>query len=118
VEGANLHKGRNSLATWLYRPNFPGYDCRQISCDHGSAAADSTVAKWIKGAVVYGINTNEWLEAEEAATKIATRARAIRADPPAFSKYTVRFVRALDEQWPELRQRRRGETKLRESALR
>jgi hypothetical protein len=65
-----------------------------------------------------GINTNEWLRAEEAATKIAHRARTVRANRSAFSKYTVRFVRALDEHWPELRQRKRGAIKSRKRASR
>jgi hypothetical protein len=59
----------------------------------------------------FGINTNEWCAANEAASRIARRARAVRAKPTAFSKYTVQFVQALDEHWPKLDQQRRKKSK-------
>jgi hypothetical protein len=39
-----------------------------------------------------------------AANELALRARAVRANPSNFSKYTVEFVKALDDHWPNLGQ--------------
>jgi hypothetical protein len=33
---------------------------------------------------------------------LAARAREVRANPSAFSEYTVEFVKALDQHWPGL----------------
>jgi len=49
-----------------------------------------------------GINGNDVRDANNAAANILLRAYAVRANPTSFSKYTIQFVKALDEHWPEL----------------
>jgi hypothetical protein len=44
----------------------------------------------------YGIGGSDHRKANRAARDLALRARAVRANPTAFSKYTVRFVEALE----------------------
>jgi hypothetical protein len=50
----------------------------------------------------YGISGSDHARANKAANDLALRARAVRANPISFSKYTVEFVMALDEHWPRL----------------
>lgn len=64
-----------------------------------------------------GINTNEVRDANNAAADILLRARTVRANPTSFSKYTIRFVKALDEHWPRLDNEKRSWEKYRKRAL-
>jgi hypothetical protein len=50
----------------------------------------------------YGLSGSDHWEANRAARDLALRARAVRADPSAFSKYTVQFVKILEQEWPKL----------------
>ena len=50
----------------------------------------------------YGIHGHDHRAANCAERDVARRARAVRANPAAFSKYTVEFVKVLDEEWPAL----------------
>ena len=50
----------------------------------------------------YGIHGHDHGAANCAKRDVALRARAVRANPTAFSKYTVEFVKVLDEEWPAL----------------
>jgi hypothetical protein len=45
----------------------------------------------------YGIDGSDHRRANRAAHELALRARAVRANPTAFGKYTVRFVKVLEE---------------------
>lgn len=50
----------------------------------------------------YGISGSQHARANKSANDLALRARAVRANPTSFSKYTVEFVKVLDEDWPRL----------------
>jgi hypothetical protein len=52
----------------------------------------------------YGLGGSECRAALWATQELASRARVVRASPTSFSKYTVEFVKALDEHWPEIGQ--------------
>jgi hypothetical protein len=45
----------------------------------------------------YGLSGSDHRRANRSARDLALRARAVRANPTAFSKYTVRFVEVLEE---------------------
>jgi hypothetical protein len=64
-----------------------------------------------------GINTNEVRDANNAAADIILRARTVRANPTSFSKYTIQFVKALDEHWPKLDNEKRSWEKWQRRAL-
>jgi hypothetical protein len=49
-----------------------------------------------------GISGSDHRRAMKSADDIAMRARIVRASPTSFSKYTVEFVKELDEHWPRL----------------
>jgi hypothetical protein len=49
-----------------------------------------------------GVHGHDHSKANVAAHDIAVRARAVRANQTAFSKYTVEFVKVLDMEWPAL----------------
>jgi hypothetical protein len=48
----------------------------------------------------YGIGGSDHRRALAAGNELALRARAVCTNPASFSKYTVEFVKALDERWP------------------
>ena len=50
----------------------------------------------------YCIGGSDHGNANRATRDVALRARGVRANPAAFSKYTVEFVKVLDEEWPAL----------------
>jgi hypothetical protein len=50
----------------------------------------------------YGISGSDHRRAVKSANDLALRARTVRANPTSFSKYTVEFVKVLDEDWPRL----------------
>jgi hypothetical protein len=50
----------------------------------------------------YCIGGSDHGYANRARRDVALCARAVRANPAAFSKYTVEFVKVLDEEWPTL----------------
>ena len=50
----------------------------------------------------YGISGSDHGRANKSANDLALRARTVRANPTSFSKYTVEFVKVLDEDWPRL----------------
>jgi hypothetical protein len=52
----------------------------------------------------YGIGSSDVRRALVAENELASRARVVRASPASFSKYTVEFVKALDDHWPKLGQ--------------
>ena len=70
-------------------------------------AAEEVDYGWYGIGVCIGDATSSY-GVKEAADEIARRAEKVRADPKAFSKYTVRFVRALDKHWPDLGNRRKN----------
>jgi len=47
-----------------------------------------------------GLSGSEWRRGMVARDDLAARAREVRANPSAFSEYTVEFVKALDQHWP------------------
>lgn len=55
-----------------------------------------------------GISTGNFFQANRAAEEIARRARAVRSNPSKFSKYTVQFVKALDDRWPDFEKNKSG----------
>src|SRR5262249_23271754 len=52
----------------------------------------------------YCLGSCEFSRALVADQELASRACAVRASPAIFSKYTVEFVKALDEPWPKFGQ--------------
>jgi hypothetical protein len=50
----------------------------------------------------YGLLGSDHWRARKSANDLALRARTVRVNPTSFSKYTVEFVKALDEDWPRL----------------
>jgi hypothetical protein len=47
----------------------------------------------------YGISGGDHRRANKASYDLAVRIRAVHSNPTAFSKYTIEFVKVLDEQW-------------------
>jgi hypothetical protein len=50
----------------------------------------------------YALSGSDYRDANCARRDLALRARAVRANPSAFSKYTVQFVKILEQEWPKL----------------
>jgi hypothetical protein len=47
----------------------------------------------------YGVSGSDVAEEINASERIAARAQTVRTNPTRFGKYTVQFIRALDENW-------------------
>ena len=65
----------------------------------------------------YGISGSDHRKANKACHELAIRARAVRANPTAFSKYTLEFVNEVYATWPRLADPTLSDEALEESAM-
>ena len=75
---------------------------RKDLCKEHEDAEDIDYACGIGVPDGYGIQGHDHRAAYRAAHDVALRTRVVRANPATFSKYTVEFVKVLDEEWPAL----------------
>jgi hypothetical protein len=75
---------------------FTEYTRKDLSDEH-EYAVDNDYCVGIGVFEGCGINGREWRKGLYAEGQLAIRASDVRADPCAFSKYTVEFVRLIDE---------------------
>jgi hypothetical protein len=81
---------------------FTEYSRKDLYKEHGDAEKVDYVCGIGLPAEDCGISSSDHGRANKSAHDLALRARTVRANPTSFSKYTVEFVKALDEDWPRL----------------
>jgi len=81
-------------------------DAEDIDCANGIGVPEG-----------YGVSGSDHRKANKACDELLIRARAVRANPTAFSKYTLEFVDELYAAWPSLADPTISDEALEESAV-
>jgi hypothetical protein len=111
-ESDNQAIDRVRSAVFVIVRGFAEHLRKDIEQEHGDAEDIDSV--WGIGVPEgYGISGHDHRKANKACRELAIRARSVRANPTAFSKYTVEFVNELYATWPRLA----GSTEYPESGL-
>jgi hypothetical protein len=87
---------------------------KDVEQEHGDAE-DIDYAGGIGVPKGHGISGGDHRRANKACHELTIRARAVRANPTAFSKYTLEFVNELYATWPRLADPTIGDEALEES---
>jgi hypothetical protein len=104
IESESLDRLRSAL--FFIVQEFLRYVRPDLEKEH----SDAWNCDYVQGIGVAGcgIHGHDHSRAMVAADNLVARVREVRANPSAFSEYTVEFVRALWEEWPFIRERGTG----------
>jgi hypothetical protein len=105
---------RSAVLTIVYE--FTNYLRKDLWQEHGDAK-DIDYVFGIGLPDGYGIHGSDHRQMRRAAQDLVERARAVRANPTAFSQYTVSFVDDLYENWPPLTRAPNNATAMEEDTL-
>src|SRR5262249_36911219 len=100
-ESDNEAIDRVRSAVFVIVRGFAEHLRKDVEQEHGDAE-DIDYVEGIGVPKGYGISGYDHRKANKACHELAIRARSVRANPTAFSKYTVEFVNELYATWPKL----------------
>jgi hypothetical protein len=92
-----ISKVRSAIFTVVWE--FTKYVRNDLWQEHCNTQAVDFASGVGHGDQPQGISGSDCRQAAKASYELACRARSVRANPTAFSKYTIEFVKELDARW-------------------